>query len=353
MGGISQGLKVSPSPLSFLLPEMTMAMLRPIDGAQVDVLVEDTSDPLSTVPDFVESEIAGLQRRRSGAWLMSTTSSCSAAHGLSLLITLRRGSVVKTLLFDAGPQDQTLEQNVSRLAIDLGLVEAIVLSHGHCDHGGGGAMLRALQLIRDRNGGRKVPYYCHPDMFRRRAFQMLDGSVLPLEDVPSIEPLTDSGAEVVNTTEPQFLFDGLAYLSGAIPRVTSFERGLPGQRRKTLDGTGWELDELCMDERFLAVNVAGKGMVVFTACTHAGIVNVLKHVKTCFADIPLHAVMGGLHLAGINERIIPETVEAMREFSPAVLAVGHCTGWRAVTALANAFGIERVAPLSVGKRFSF
>lgn len=330
-----------------------MANLNPVDSAQVLVLVEDTSDPLSTVPDFVETEVASLQRRRSGAWTMSGSSTCCAAHGLALLITLRRGSAARTLLFDAGPQDQTLEQNVSRLAIDLGTVEAIVLSHGHCDHGGGGAMLRALQLVRDRNGGRKVPYYCHPDMFRRRAFQMLDGAMLPLEDVPSIEALTDNGAQVVNTTEAQSLFDGCAYLSGAIPRVTSFERGLTGQLRKTIDGAGWEPDELCMDERFLAVNVAGKGIVVFTACTHAGIVNVLEHVKSCFGKVPVHAVMGGLHLAGINERIIPETVEAMRAFDPAVLAVGHCTGWRAVTALANAFGIDRVVPLSVGKRFSF
>ena len=39
-----------------------------------------------------------------------------------------------------------------------------------------------------------------------------------------------------------------------------------------LDGAGWELDELVMDERFVAVNVAGKGLIVFTACSHAGVV---------------------------------------------------------------------------------
>lgn len=328
-------------------------MLKPIDGAEIHVLVEDVADPLSSVPDFVETEPAALLRRRGSTWVLSGSCFCSAAHGLSFLITLRHGTATNTLLFDSGPEDRTLEQNVSRLGIDLGAVDAIVLSHGHCDHGGGGAMLRALQLIRDRNGGRKLPYYCHPDMFRRRGFKFPNGSVLPLEDVPSIDALTDHGALVVNTTEPQFLLDGLAYVSGEIPRVTSFERGLPEQYRKTLDGAGWEPDQLVMDERFLAVNIIGKGIVLFTACTHAGVVNVLKHARTCFGDVPLYAVMGGLHLAGMNEQIIPETVEAMRAFNLPVIAVGHCTGWRAVTALANAFGTERVVPLSVGKRFSF
>src|SRR6185503_12376929 len=108
-----------------------------------------------------------------------------------------------------------------------------------------------------------------------------------------------------------------------------------------------------MDERFVAVNVAAKGIVVFTACSHAGVVNVLKHAKTCFEGVPLHAVIGGLHLSGSNERIIPQTVEALRELNPAVIAPGHCTGWRATNALANAFGDEKVAPLAVGKRYTF
>jgi len=54
-----------------------------------------------------------------------------------------------------------------------------------------------------------------------------------------------------------------------------------------------------------------------------------------------------------NERIIPETVEAMREFDLAIIAPGHCTGWRAVNALANAFGDSKLAPLAVGKRYLF
>ncbi|TIU21159.1 MAG: MBL fold metallo-hydrolase, partial [Mesorhizobium sp.] len=37
----------------------------------------------------------------------------------------------------------------------------------------------------------------------------------------------------------------------------------------------------------------------------------------------------------------------------AVIAAGHCTGWHAVTALANAFGDDKLVPLSVGKQFSF
>jgi len=83
------------------------------------------------------------------------------------------------------------------------------------------------------------------------------------------------------------------------------------------------------------------------------VINVLKHAKSCFAGVPLHAVVGGLHLSGSNERIIPETVKAMAEFNPAIIAAGHCTGWRAMTALANAFGDQRLVPLAVGKRYSF
>jgi 7,8-dihydropterin-6-yl-methyl-4-(beta-D-ribofuranosyl)aminobenzene 5'-phosphate synthase len=265
-------------------------------------------------------------------------------------VTAHRGGKSRTVLFDTGPEDYAFERNVTRLAVDLGAVESIVLSHGHWDHAG--AMLLALGLIRSRNGGREVPYYAHPGMFRTRGVRQPNGTVRRMEDVPSIADLTAFGAQVVSTTEPQALLEGLFYVSGEVPRVTGFERGFPGQMRHTEDGAGWEPDELLMDERWLGVNVAGKGLVVLSACSHAGIVNVLRHARATFPDTPIHAVMGGLHLSGANEEIIPQTVEGLAEFGLKTIAAGHCTGWRAMTALANAFeGV--LAPTAVGKQFTF
>jgi 7,8-dihydropterin-6-yl-methyl-4-(beta-D-ribofuranosyl)aminobenzene 5'-phosphate synthase len=326
-----------------------MALVAPVDRAEILILVDNATDFLSSTPAHVESEGAGLMRRK--IRLMAGKCLCCAAHGLSCLVTAYRGGVSHTVLFDTGPEEYAFERNVTRLGADLGAVESIVLSHGHWDHAG--AMLLALTMIRGRNGASQIPYYAHPDMFRSRAVRSPDGTLRLMEDVPSVEDLTSFGAKVVVTRESQPLLDEMFFVSSEIPRVTSFERGFPGQVRKTAEGNGWEPDELLIDERWLAVNVAGKGLVVLSACSHAGVVNVLTHARASFPDTPVHAVIGGLHLAGTNEEIIPQTVEGLQPFDLATIGAGHCTGWRALTALANAFGDKVLAPSAVGKRYSF
>jgi 7,8-dihydropterin-6-yl-methyl-4-(beta-D-ribofuranosyl)aminobenzene 5'-phosphate synthase len=276
---------------------------------------------------------------------------CCACHGYSCLVTAYRGALQHTVLFDSGPEEYAFERNTKRLGVDLAIVETIVLSHGHWDHSGG--MLKALDMILDCNGGRPLPYYAHPGMFRSRGRRLPNGRMLASRDVPGVDVLTAHGASVVNTTEAQVFLDSMFYVSGEISRVTSFERGFPGHFRKAEDGQDWEPDPWIMDVRFLAVNVAGKGLVVLTACSHAGVINVLKHARDCFPGVAPYAVMGGLHLAGSNERIIPQTVEGLREFNLAIIAAGHCTGWRAVTAMVNAFGDTIVNPSAVGKRYTF
>jgi len=320
----------------------------PVDKIEIQVLVDNATDSLSTIPAHAESEFACLERH--GMRELSGDSLCCACHGLSLLITATRGARRHTVLFDAGPEEYAFERNSMRLGVDLGTVESAVLSHGHWDHGGG--MLKALDLVLGRNGGRSIPYYAHPDMFRSRARRLPNGDLLPMKDVPSVEALTAHGALVTCTGESQVLLDDMFYLSGEIPRVTPFERGLPAHYQKTADGN-WMPDPLLMDERFLMVKVEGKGLIVFTACSHAGVVNVLKHARQSAADAPIHVVMGGFHLAGANEKIIPETVRALSELKPGTVAAGHCTGWRAVRALANAFGDDVVDPLAVGKSYTF
>lgn len=325
-----------------------MGPLAPVDKVEIHVLVDNATDGLSSTPPNVETEFASATRRRLRA--SSGRCLCCAVHGFSCLVTVQRGDLQHSVLFDSGPEDYAFERNTTRLGVDLGKVEAIVLSHGHWDHAG--AMLLAIGAIRARNGGRALQYYAHPDMFYSRGFRMRDGTIRRTDDVPSIKDLTEFGADVVNTTAPQIFLDDMFVVSGEIPRVTSYERGLPGQVRRTADGN-WEPDELVRDERWLAVNVRDKGLIVFSACSHAGIVNVLAHARASFPGVPLHAVMGGFHLSGSHEDIIPQTVEDMRNFNLGVIAAGHCTGWRAVAALSNAFGDAVLAPTAVGKRYTF
>ncbi len=252
------------------------AVWHTVDKVEIQVVVDNATDSLSSIPAHAESEFAYLERH--GMRELSGDSLCCACHGLSLLITASRGDVKHCILFHSRPEAYAFERNSARLGLQLGLVESIVLSHGHWDHAGG--MLKAIERIHASNGARSIPYYAHPGMFRSRARRLPNGEFLPMKDVSNVEALSASGANVSCIREPRVLLDGMFYLSGEIPRVTPFERGLPAHYQRSEDES-WRPDPLLMDERFLMVNVAGRGLVVLTACSHAGVVNVLKHARDC------------------------------------------------------------------------
>src|SRR5689334_15496759 len=325
-----------------------MLAIEAVDRLEFQVLIDNVTDSLSSAPPNVTLEWPALIR--AGMRQLSGKCQCCANHGLALVVKAIRGDRSHTVLFDAGPVEFAVEYNGTRLGVDFASVESVVLSHGHWDHAGGLPM--ALGLIKASNGGRPIPCYLHPGMFRQRALPLPGGGLLPIREIPSPDDLADKGAAPIVTTEPQILLDDMFLVSGEIPRVTSYEKGFPGHKRRSEDGQSWEDDPLIMDERFLAAHVRGKGIVVFTACSHAGVINVLKHAQSSCPAIPLYMVAGGFHLAGGNERIIAESVRDIGMFGLALIAPGHCTGWRAVNALVNAYGDSTVAPMAVGKIFA-
>lgn len=319
-----------------------------VDRIEIVVLVDNVTDSLSTNPPGVVSEWAGLAaagriRTLSGSCI------CCAHHGLSLLVTAFIGAERRSLLFDAGPEAAAWLRNAAVLGAELGAVEAVVLSHGHWDHAGG--LLAAIETVRAARAGAPVDCFVHPEMFAERGMQRPGGQVMPFELVPQPAALAESGATVVNTREARAAARGAFYVSAEIPRVTSYETGFPGHVRRAADGQAWEPDPLLVDERFVSVLVKDKGQFVFSACSHAGVINVLKHAASAFPGVPLYGVMGGLHLAGATEGIIPQTIADLKTFGLKLVAPGHCTGWRALNAIARVLG-EEVIPLAVGKRFS-
>lgn len=323
--------------------------IQSVDTLQIQVLVDNITDSLSSVPKNVTHEMAFL--RSNGMKELSGECLCCGAHGLSLLLTGIQGNTKHTLLFDAGPEGDVFKRNTNKLNANLGAVEAVVLSHGHWDHAGG--FLTAIDLIKNKNNGKDVMFHLNPGMFYQRATTTHAGEICPFKKVPSVEELEQKGAVIVNSDNPRLLLDNMFYLSGEIPRITEYEKGLPGHVRQLPDGS-WEADPWIMDERFLVVNVRDKGLVVFSACSHAGIINVLKHAQTLFPEVPLYAVMGGFHLSGRSvEKIIPQTVKDMEQFNLKMIIPAHCTGWRAVNALGNMFGDSIVVPSAVGRIYDF
>ena len=322
--------------------------IQSVDKLEIQVLVDNVTDSLSSVPDNVTHEMDYLTDN--GMEELSGECLCCGAHGLSLLITAFQGNTKqRTLLFDAGPEGEVFKRNVNKLNAKIGAVEAVVLSHGHWDHAGG--FLTAAELIKNNNNGKEVIFHLNPGMFYQRATTH-NGQVCPFKKIPSIDELKQNGADVVCLDEARLLLDDFFYLSGEIPRTTSYEKGFPGHVRQLPNGE-WQNDQWIMDERFLVVNVRNKGLIVFSACSHARIINVLKHTQKLFSNIPIYAVMGGFHLSGHSvEKIIPQTVNDMQQFNLEMIIPAHCTGWRAVNALGNKFS-DKVVPSAVGRIYRF
>jgi 7,8-dihydropterin-6-yl-methyl-4-(beta-D-ribofuranosyl)aminobenzene 5'-phosphate synthase len=91
------------------------------------------------------------------------------------------------------------------------------------------------------------------------------------------------------------------------------------------------------DDQGVAVKVKGRGLVVISGCSHAGIVNTVKHCQAVAQTSKVHAVLGGFHLTGpIFEPIIGPTIEEMKKIGPDFVMPMHCTGWQAI----NQFGRE-------------
>jgi 7,8-dihydropterin-6-yl-methyl-4-(beta-D-ribofuranosyl)aminobenzene 5'-phosphate synthase len=322
------------------------AGLNTLDSLSVDVLTDDVSDNYVSKTLFAVSEFSNVVL--GGARIISGEALLCANLGFGLRLVSQMGGKRHTLLFDTGPEGSIFIRNCSNLGIRLGEVEAIALTHGHWDH------MAALPATIDsivKEGGR-VTVHVNPGMFNERAIRLPSGRIVPVAIVPLPAELEQHGAAVVNDPAERLLLDGHFYYSGEIPRVSSFEKGREDHLCRTSPEAPWDPDPLLLDERMLVAKVHGLGLIVFSSCSHAGIVNVCMHVGNLFPDHPIHAVMGGLHLGGVMERNIPETVEGLRPFNISHIITGHCTGWRALHALANAFG-EAVSQSAVGTTYTF
>jgi 7,8-dihydropterin-6-yl-methyl-4-(beta-D-ribofuranosyl)aminobenzene 5'-phosphate synthase len=218
-------------------------------------------------------------------------------------------------------------------------LHAVVLSHGHTDH------TRGLLGFIKRYGRPRVPIVLHPDAWLKRKNVQPDGH--ESEHIPpSKRDLEAEDVEIFEERGPTMVVGGCALVTGQIPRTTPFEKGSPAQVAWIDDK--WQPDPWIHDDQAIVLNVKNKGLVVLTGCGHAGVVNTLKCAREMTGVDRVQAVIGGFHLTGPSfEPIIVPTLQALKEFSPSVIAPQHCTGWKAAHLIAREFP-EAFVPNSVG-----
>jgi 7,8-dihydropterin-6-yl-methyl-4-(beta-D-ribofuranosyl)aminobenzene 5'-phosphate synthase len=320
--------------------------LATLDSLSVAVLTDDVSDNYVSKTPFAVSEFINVVR--AGARVISGEGLLCANLGFGLRLVSQAGERRHTLLFDTGPEGAIFLRNCRALGLPLAEVEAIAVTHGHWDHMA--ALPATIEQIVAQGG--RVSVHVNPGMFNERAVRLGGGQVVQVANVPLPADLERRGATVVNSSEDRLLLDGHFYYSGEIPRVSPFEKGRDDHFCRKHPEAPWEPDPFLLDERMLVARVRGLGLIVFSTCSHSGIVNVCTHVRALFPSIPIHTVMGGLHLGGVMERNIPETVDGLRRFDIQHIITGHCTGWRALHALAGALG-ETVSQSAVGTTYTF
>ncbi|CAG9984612.1 unnamed protein product [Clonostachys byssicola] len=244
-----------------------------VDGLEIHVLVNDEIDQISPSPNLLveyTQSFAGVPltpvsdpAARGGARLeMPMRNICCGAHGLSLFIrtethliqTATKDGVSKTLLFDAGPEEDVFERNATRLRLPMGNVGAIVLSHWHRDHSGG--LLSAIRLINSKKAeGSQVTVALPPDRLDYRGV-MFDAPV-SLEPDPSLLQIENAGGKIETIHKVYTVLDDMFSISGDIPRETSYEGGIPGGIRYSAQTGKWTTDELILEERYVMCKIKG------------------------------------------------------------------------------------------------
>jgi 7,8-dihydropterin-6-yl-methyl-4-(beta-D-ribofuranosyl)aminobenzene 5'-phosphate synthase len=319
--------------------------LEPVDAVEIISVMDNITDVF--MPDQGPAHRAGPGSGPSRPTAVmvegSVPDALVAEHGFAMLITVRTAGRARRLLFDTGTTPDGAVENMRRLGVDPGSIEAVVLSHGHFDHTAGLAGLIATL------GRANMPVIVHPHFWRRRRI-VLPGREPQEIPTTSRRALADAGFGIVEGASPSLVFAGSVLVTGEVARVTGYEPGFPPQQA-WLDG-GWQPDPLVLDEQAVVISVRDKGLVVVTGCGHAGIVNICRYARALTGGHPLYAALGGFHLNGpLFEPLIPRVMDDLAALGPQVLVPAHCTGWRARHAMSRRFG-EVYVPNAVGTRFT-
>ncbi len=207
-----------------------------------------------------------------------------AGWGFSVLLT---GSDFR-ILFDVGADVAILKRNMKRLKVSPVGLDAVVLSHPHCDHVGG-----LSAVLREESNLTVYLTESFPERLKKT--------------------IIDYGAEPATVSEPEEIRKGVF---------------TTGQFFSNYRGTKLPEQGLVLETE--------KGPVLIPGCAHPGIVRMIERTRD-IADSPPHLALGGFHLGGKESAEIKRIIGRLARSSVEKLAPTHCTGQKATAMIEEKF----------------
>lgn len=209
----------------------------------------------------------------------------------------------QVILFDTGGETTSLLQNLEELGLDVGAIDAIVLSHSEPDH-----VSDLTDLL--------------------KAAEMKPKIYVPAA-AGEATSLRNPGATVVAVANPTRVIPD-AWLVGSI--------------RLDTDGETFDEQALVLDRP--------DGLVVIVGCSHPGIAEVVQQVKEVFGHQRIKLVAGGIHLQKTSKDEIREVSLKLQQKGVKSLALSNCTGDPAMKIFRQEWG-DRVVSLDRGDTIDF
>src|SRR3984957_5697498 len=351
---------------STLIDGIAHATPERIDALAVDELtVREVTDSAHDI--FLKGlQVPGLTVQRTGTPEAAKGKTLESEWGLALHIASRKGSETRRYLLDFGFTPDVYANNLEILKIDVGQVDALIISHGHFDHVGG--LMGFLETQRPRMRDDLRLYTGGEDNFCQRFLS--DGSLTPFGPPFDRRRLRALNVEPVLSEAP-IIIEGQAFTTGAVPR-TSLEPVLPNTlvAYGVKDGLGCDANAY-LNHHFTPEELSGKpipdqhwhehatcfrlgdrGLLVITSCGHAGIINTLRRAQEVTGIDKIYALVGGFHLAPAPEDYLRRVMAELKTFDLEHVLPMHCSGENFL-ALAKQEIPEKLVLCGTGSGFTF
>lgn len=241
-------------------------------------------------------------------------------HGFSLYFEADE----RRWLYDVGAS-KIFQSNAKHLGISLSNIDFLLLSHGHNDHTGG------LPEFWIKNSTGTV--MASDKILKYKYFSSRHN---PKKNIGIDEKTLKGNIRFLGKHNNQWITQNVAIV---FPKSRKHMLPIGDQFLSVSDNAGERPDNF--DHEMVIAIKTTKGLVILSACSHNGILNIIDDCRTFTQCHQIAAFIGGTHLiddAESDEELAIIADEIQQHYPTMRLITGHCTGNKAAEVLSQKLG---------------